>query len=130
MGLIEWRDEFSVGVPGVDHEHREMIDLINTLYDSFEEPDSELSVLDLLGEIHAKISAHFAFEEKEMRDRNYDQFQDHKEDHERLLDEIRDIMDEAEIEGRFDRDTLAARLNAWFVEHFKTKDARLHKYLG
>lgn len=29
-----------------------------------------------------------------MRERDYDQFTAHKNDHERLLDEIRDIMDD------------------------------------
>ena len=32
MTLISWRDEFSVGVDAVDHEHREMIGMINGVY--------------------------------------------------------------------------------------------------
>ena len=29
MPLIDWREEFSLGLPAVDHEHRELIGLIN-----------------------------------------------------------------------------------------------------
>jgi hemerythrin len=130
MPLIEWKQEFALGVADVDHEHRELIDLINELYGHLERQDSAVSVEDFLGEIYAKISAHFALEEKIMRAHDYDQYGDHKSDHERLLDEIRDIMDAYEDDARFDKDALAACLSTWFTEHFKTKDARLHTHLG
>ena len=58
-----------------------------------------------------------------------DQLAQHKVDHERLLDEIRDIMDDFD-----DHETasaqLGARLEAWFSRHFETHDACLHKSLG
>lgn len=130
MPLIEWKDEFNVGVPAVDHEHREMVEMINALYATLSQPDSESAVMDFLGEIYAKISAHFALEEKIMREQKYDQFADHKQDHERLLDEIRDIMDSYEDSAAFDERELERHLTAWFTEHFKTRDARLHKHLA
>jgi hemerythrin len=130
MPLIEWKQEFALGVADVDYEHRELIELINELYGHLERQDSAVSVEDFLGEIYAKISAHFALEEKIMRAHDYDQYGDHKADHERLLDEIRDIMDAYEDDARFDKDALAACLSTWFTEHFKTKDARLHRHLG
>ena len=65
-----------------------------------------------------------------MREREYDQYQDHKDDHERLLEEIHDLMDLAEDPQGFSEAVLATRLRDWFAQHFKTKDARLHKMLG
>lgn len=127
MALVEWRDEFSVGLPAVDHEHRELIDLINATHAKLGEAGAQNLVADFLGEIHARISAHFAPEEKLMREQGYDAYEDHKADHERLLDEIRDIMDDYERRAGFDEKALGARLGAWFTEHFKTKDARLHR---
>ncbi|MEM7221823.1 MAG: hemerythrin family protein [Pseudomonadota bacterium] len=131
MTLITWRDEFKVGVPAVDYEHKEMIDLINQLYANLGEDADRDSVLDFLGEVFAKISAHFALEERIMRECDYDQLADHKADHERLLEEIRDIMDEVETAETKDyKAKLSRHLESWFTEHFKTRDARLHKKLG
>jgi hemerythrin len=130
MPLIEWREEFSLGLPSVDHEHRELIGLINDLHASLSSPESASSVMDFLGELHARIAAHFALEEKIMRERGYDQYQDHKEGHEALLDEIRDIMDSYEDSDTFDEARLSQSLKTWFTEHFQTKDARLHKFLA
>ena len=130
MSLLQWKPEYSVGIDSVDHEHQELIALINTLHDSLSEPGSKITVTEFLGEIYAKIAAHFALEEREMRERGYDEFADHKADHENLLDDIREIMDDYELRGAFDDETLATRLGDWFVTHFSTKDARLHKHLG
>jgi len=130
MPLIEWKDEYSVGVASVDEEHRELIGLINTLFDNMQSGDAEPRVTESLGEIHDRIAAHFALEELIMRQHDYDQYHDHKQDHERLLDDIRDIMDDHEDGRVLDDSELSRRLDTWFSEHFRTKDARLHRRLG
>ncbi len=129
MSLIEWDEKFSVGVASVDHEHRELIGLVNETYDRLKRPDADITVLDFLGEIYTRISAHFALEEKLMRASRYDQYPEHKADHERLLDEIRDIMDDYEDKRIFDAEQFAQRLESWFTGHFRTHDARLHHNL-
>jgi hemerythrin len=130
MSLIEWKDEFSVGVPAVDVEHRELIDLINDLHTLMQKNANHDQVVSSLGEIFAQISAHFALEEKFMRDAHYGGYPEHKEDHESLLDEIRDIMDRVEDDGSYEEERLSSELERWFTEHFRTHDARLHRHFG
>ena len=130
MSLIDWRDEFSVGVDAVDHEHRGMIELINDLDDAMKNDVDHAKVVRSLGEIYARIAAHFALEEKLMRDARYAAFEPHKQDHELLLDELSDVIDSVDAEGRFDREDLSRTLDRWFSDHFRTHDARLHSDLG
>lgn len=130
MALIEWKDEFSVGVPDVDHEHQQLIALINDLHDIMSRDDNKVTVMDFLGEIYSQVSAHFALEEKIMRERKYDEYAEHKADHEALLDELRDIMDDYEEGAYFSDYAFADTLEKWFSDHFRTRDARLHKHLG
>ena len=129
MSLIEWDENYSVGVAAVDHEHRELIGLVNEAHDRLMRPGAADAVMDFLGEIYARISAHFALEEQIMRARNYDHYDEHKADHERLLDEIRDIMDDYEDEELFSEELLAQQLKTWFAGHFRSHDARLHRRL-
>lgn len=130
MSLIEWKDEFEIGIPSVDYEHRGMILMINKLHGKLAENADKDTIADFLGEIHALISAHFALEEKEMLEMAYDEFEDHKENHEDLLDQIRDMMDELEQDQSSEvTKDLGQRLNHWFTDHFRTRDARLHKFL-
>ena len=131
MTLIEWRKEFETGVAEVDHEHRELIGLINTLHNQIGASAPRETVNSFLGEVFAKISAHFALEETVMRKHDYDEYADHKADHEKLLDDLRDIMDDFDAGTNTDyKKALAMAVHDWFVNHFKTKDARLHKKLG
>jgi hemerythrin len=130
MTLIEWKSEFSVGVASVDLEHRELIGLINELHDMTGEDASTYEILTMLGEIFAQISAHFALEERWMREARYPHYGEHKSDHEMLLDELRDIMDRVEDEGRYDSDALSRELSDWFTNHFRTHDALLHRHGG
>ena len=39
------------------------------------------------------------------------------------------IMDEVEADGSFDAVALSADLNRWFIDHFHTHDAKLHRAL-
>ncbi len=132
MALIEWRDDFKVGIESVDHEHRALIDLINDLHAKLGGGEIDTAtVAEVLGEIFAQISAHFALEEAIMRERGYDQLDAHKADHEELLDGLRDIMDAVEDEAFPDLEAaLSERLERWFTVHFRTHDARLHRHLG
>jgi len=126
MTLIKWKEEFSVGVEEVDHEHRELIELINGLHDVMQLGADQVQVVELLGDVYAQIAAHFALEEKMMRETHYPHLDEHKEDHETLLDDLRDIMDAVEVDGTFDAAGLSNDLNRWFTDHFATHDARLH----
>ncbi len=130
MPLLQWKPQYSVGIEAVDHEHQELIELINRLYDELAGKNEKIRVEAFFGDLFKGISMHFALEERFMRERSYDQLTQHKTDHERLLDEIRDIMDDFADAEVLDSDTLATRLEAWFARHFETHDARLHKKLG
>lgn len=132
MTLIEWKDEFRIGIPSVDFEHRQLIGLINDLHANLAGKPQRDAITTFLGEIFSLISAHFALEEKEMRAMKYDQYADHKASHELLLDDIRDIMDEVEAtadDSQYESD-LGERLERWFTVHFSTFDARLHRFLA
>jgi hemerythrin len=130
MSLIVWKDEFSVGVESVDHEHRELIALINELDDAMQNDVRHDTVINSLGEIYAQIASHFALEEKIMRDARYENLAAHKQNHELLLDELLDTIDSVDESGSYDRRALANGLDQWFSDHFRTHDAKLHRKLG
>lgn len=130
MALLEWKPEYSVGNASIDHEHEHMIQQINVLYEKLAEPVDADNVETVLGEIHADISAHFALEERLMREARYQEYENHKEDHEDLLDQIHDLMDGFYEDPEAGQRLLKTRLSDWFGRHFSTFDARLHKQLG
>jgi hemerythrin-like metal-binding protein len=130
MATLEWKDSYSVGVPAVDHEHRELIGLVNQLHGALASAQPEDAVAGIFGDLFRAISSHFALEERFMREHGYDQTTQHKADHERLLDELREIMDNYHDRKERSGENLTACVEAWFANHFQTHDARLHSRLG
>ena len=106
MTMLAWNDKYRCGVAAIDHEHRELIEAISDLLSRMNDNGTD--------------------EEKMMRDSGYANYGPHKTDHDRLLDDIRDIMDDVHAGVAGARDPLAARLHAWFSDHFRTMDKDLH----
>lgn len=128
--LIEWREQFAIGLPEVDHEHRELIAAINALHARLGPGAAASEVAGAIGDIHAGIAAHFALEERSMGQLGYPAMAAHKADHEHLLDEILDIMDGVAATSTYSPDALSAALAEWFGAHFRTHDAELHHWLA
>jgi hemerythrin-like metal-binding protein len=129
MPLLAWKTEFAIGVESVDFEHAQMIMLINEIYDEMQTLRDAATIEQFLGDVYIAISAHFALEERLMREATYVEYDSHKEDHEELLEQIRDLMDKFAIDPDEGFDLLRDRLADWFEHHFATFDARLHGIL-
>ncbi len=127
--LLKWKLDYSIGDASVDFEHELMISQINELYEQLGDPVDIDAIETVLGEIHADISAHFALEERLMREAGYAEYEDHKDDHEDLLDQIHDLMDSFAEDPEKGRKVLQTRLSNWFSHHFSSFDARLHRQL-
>lgn len=128
MSLIEWSDAFNLGIEDVDSEHRALVALINALHDAMAVGAGRADVVEGISQIHALVAAHFAREEAFMRETRYMAYAEHKEDHEILLDDLRDTIDRVGRDGEYDEAMLSADLQYWFTEHFRTHDARLHHH--
>ena len=128
MSLIEWKDDFNLGIEDVDSEHRDLVALINALHEAMLAGAGRADVVEGISEIYALVSAHFAREEAFMRDTRYLAFAEHKEDHEVLLDDLREIIEQVRAGGGYAEARLSADLQYWFSEHFRTHDARLHQH--
>lgn len=130
MSLIIWKQEFSVGDAEIDLEHQQLIESINTLHRSTSEGVTRKQVAEALNEICTQIAAHFAHEETLMRDTHYRLYAEHKADHDTLLDDLRDIMDEVDEDGEYAERQLSIDLDRWFSDHFHTHDVKLHSHTG
>lgn len=129
--MLQWKDEFSVGDPAIDFEHRELIDAINEICDSLQRDKTQATdIQDMLAGVYSTVAAHFALEETTMQRHGYAEYEAHKQDHEKLLDEISELEEEFVKDSERGYQLLNERLSNWFAIHFSTFDARLHGKLG
>ena len=128
MSLIEWNNEFNLGIEEIDSEHRALVALINALHDAMTAGAGRADIVEGISEIYTLVAAHFAREEAFMRETRYMAYAEHKEDHEVLLDDLREIRDDVRSGGEYTEARLSSDLQYWFSEHFRTHDARLHRH--
>jgi len=129
MALLNWKAEYETGIPAVDYEHQVLIASIKEMAEKLDADASLGEILQCLGGILARIEAHFALEEKIMRDRKFDSYMAHKADHDRLLEDIRDIMDSVRISNDVGKikEKLINDIDQWFSVHFLSMDLHYHK---
>ena len=130
MKYLKWSDDYSIGIEDVDFEHQSLIEMINLIYAELEHRRDIDEVRRTVADVHTEIAAHFALEERIMREGNYEEYEDHKNDHEELLDQIRTMMDAIDSNAEGAMDTLSEKLADWFSVHFATFDARMHRKFG
>ena len=130
MELLNWKPAYALGIASVDHEHRELIAMINQVYAQLAAESGSAAIESCLEDIYAGIASHFALEERHMREAAYGEYEAHKDEHEELLDQLLDMMDGFADDPQSGRKILQQKLSDWFGKHFSTFDARLHHSLG
>jgi hemerythrin len=89
---IKWDDSFLIGIKELDYEHKVLINDINRLHLELARQDEKSEIEKCLGDIYARMQAHFALEEHVMEEHRYPFFDEHKREHEKLLDSYTEYM--------------------------------------
>ncbi len=128
---IEWMSELETGIRLIDSQHREFIGLVNRLLDSSMVTEDGRLLSDSFAFLKYYISEHFSLEETAMCEYSYPFYLMHKAIH----DSFREEIDSLEISLMINRSPhdMAMKLNYlmvnWFMNHIKTEDKKLTKYL-
>jgi hemerythrin len=124
--LIEWRDEYLIGVAELDYEHKDLINRLNALHEELVHHDEKGKIEDCLGEIHVRVVAHFALEERFMLDNNFKNYAHHKKEHDDFLEVIVDFIEKFLTDPDLSYgDELEEQLQHWIVNHIITSDQEL-----
>jgi hemerythrin len=123
---IEWDDSFLIGIKELDHEHKVLINDINRLHGELARFDEKSEIEKCLGDIYARMQAHFALEEHVMKEHQYEFFDEHKREHEKLLDGYTEymmqILDDAVVSIR---DPIEDALRHWVLKHIVDSDKKM-----
>lgn len=128
---LAWQDRFSVGVHGIDRQHRELLARLNALFEAIASgaPGDELE--SLVAFLKEYAHTHFACEERLMRWHGYPGYAHHLAEHQRFIDEL------GWIDAVYERTGASERLAActldviatWLAQHFQREDRALADYL-
>ncbi len=137
MSFFEWEPRFSVGIAEIDQQHKNLIGLINRLYEAMQ-PGKQGTFDSTVKELVTQASVieeminyshyHFSTEEKYMGKYLYPGFKEHKKEHESFIGEV----------GRFKADfddgkvllsvQIMEFLKKWLGDHILGTDKRFEPF--
>jgi len=129
MTLIAWDDKYSVGVKEIDDEHKELVALLNHIYDAMLAGQPREALGGLLDELIEHTKSHFANEERLMEERRYHEYRQHKEEHEKLADEAIAIKKNIDKGAGMVTLQIVDYLKKWLVDHILSADHKFGEYL-
>jgi hemerythrin-like metal-binding protein len=86
--LIHWDESFSVGNGLIDNEHREIVTILNALYDDWRSGAHHLDVTRILRRLDATARVHFSNEEEVLARHRCPTLAEHQAEHTALLAEL------------------------------------------
>jgi hemerythrin-like metal-binding protein len=119
-----------MAVPAVEHEHDELIELINECYEEMEREADAGAIVELFEQTYSAIARHFLHEEQLMRNAIFPGYVEHKENHDRLLSTLRENIDRFIADPDHDVYLLQKTLADWFGRHVATFDLRLNEHFS
>jgi hemerythrin-like metal-binding protein len=122
MALIEWTDEFSVGIEAVDEQHLNLISIINKFEEARQKSKGTRIMTQILNDILGYTQEHFAYEEKLLTEAGYADLSQHQSQHRQLLQKIERLQFEFMHEGRRITAEVGELFRYWLSEHILQHD--------
>ncbi len=134
MMRIHWSDDFKLGLPAIDADHEELVELCNTFLDAAQNGARLADLATALDRLLLRTRAHFLHEERMLDRHGYPGLAIHKAEHDRLLSQaemLKSRFEDVEGEDAIRRVTLetADFLQSWLLDHIKTNDRPYRPFL-
>lgn len=124
--LLDWRDDYLIGVEELDYEHRDLFNQLNALQLELASDYRPFTVEKTLEEIYTRIVTHFALEENYMREHKFANYARHKKEHEDYLEGMREIIRQVSVASSPEElDDLFFRMRNWITNHILHSDKEL-----
>jgi hemerythrin len=127
---IVWSDILSVAVDEIDEDHRKLVNIFNILNHSVAEGESPDYLAAVLEELINCTVWHFSHEERLMLKYGYEGIEEHKAEHQELINSAKKLRQEILRVDKPVSDEDIEYLERWLTEHVLTADMRLGSYLS
>lgn len=118
-----------IGIDEIDDDHSKLINLFNILNHSVTEGATTDYIEAVLEELINCTVWHFSHEQRLMLKYGYDAYEEHKADHQDLIDSVKELQQNFLKTGKLDETEHLEFLERWLTEHILVDDIRLGSFL-
>jgi hemerythrin-like metal-binding protein len=128
--MIKWNDRYSVNIPSIDEEHKELFGIIGELGAALKEGESDAILGETLDRLVLYAGKHFDNEEKLFSEHNYPQKDEHQATHNEFIQKLSEYNDIFHKGSNIISVQLIGFLSDWLVKHIMREDQQYAKFLA
>lgn len=129
MSHIEWKEEYSLGIPVIDTQHKQFLELMDQAYEAFYKHQTKEELAVLVYNLRDYTFLHFGTEERYFELFKYEQKlkDEHLERHLQLKGRLTELINDFETKGPKIVPALCDFLEDWLVGHLNIVDKKYVK---
>ncbi len=127
--LMEWSPEYSVGDFEIDQQHQKLFKMVNGLNEAMQSGQGRAILARLLTDLVDYTEKHFAAEERAMEQADYPDLEAHREVHEKLTQQVREIVERFQNGETGLSLEVMKFLEQWLKKHILGMDKKYGPYL-
>lgn len=120
--LVEWSDDLSVGIEEIDEQHKKLVALLNQMNDAIHEHRGSAVTRGILNDLGEYTRVHFATEESLMHATEYPGYEEHKRQHDDLIEQLKDLQVKLDAGSHSISFELLHFLKVWLTKHIIESD--------
>jgi hemerythrin len=124
MPIMNWDQTLDIGVPAMNADHRDILDVMNEIFDAHEAGKEGDSINRLVSRLGAVCTRHFSDEEAFMEKVGYPGLNSHKLIHKKLLEDFSGHAAAIKVAGGKANEDFFGFLKRWLVAHIKGIDSK------
>ena len=117
---MEWKESFNIGIDVIDHQHRQILQYINTL-EEIRVSGQRDKIQEVLEDLIDYTQSHFSFEENLLAQVNYQYLPSHKGIHDLFVKRLNEYRQRFE-KGEVVENDLYRLLSKWLINHIQHDD--------
>ena len=129
MALMIWDKRLESGHPGIDEQHKALIETYNRLHGAMKQGKGKDEIGGILNFLKDYTVSHFKMEEDLMARHGYPMAARHKEIHADLLRQVGDLVQKYNAGTTTLTLPVMDFLESWLTTHIQGEDFRLAEYL-
>ena len=127
--FVVWTHACSVGTEVLDHQHQNLVQLINNLYLALRQQKGTAVVKETLQELETYTCAHFATEEAMLRNCGYPDLEAHKELHRTMRERTQSLRIGFHARKQDISQAVLDFLKEWWLDHIVKCDRTYTPYV-
>lgn len=130
MSIVSWSDSYSVNVIGIDAQHKQLFDIINSLHEAMSQGQGKLVLGSTLDSLAHYANVHFTDEENLLAKVNYPELAAQKKEHAVFIQKVHELQTQQRAGSIALTVPVMEFLKDWLVNHILVNDKKYMAFVS